>query len=62
MGGAKQSKSFLTRASFHSPEAQEGKCPAESPVADAEPPKPVHEVAFLENFFDELRRRVPVRK
>jgi len=31
-----------------------------TPVASAEGPKPEHEVVFLENFFDELRRRVPV--
>jgi hypothetical protein len=33
-----------------------------TPVAAAEPPKPEHEVVFLENFFDELRRRVPAGK
>jgi hypothetical protein len=33
-----------------------------TPVAAAEGPKPDHEVAFLLNFFDELRRRVPVGK
>lgn len=32
--------------------------PAESAAA----PKPEHEVAFLQNFFDELRRKVPVGK
>jgi hypothetical protein len=31
-------------------------------VSTAEPPKPVHEVVFLENFFDELNRRVPTGK
>ena len=28
----------------------------------AEPPKQEHEVVFLLNFFDELRRRVPAGK
>ena len=32
------------------------------PVEPAEPPKPEHEVAFLINFFDELRRRAPAGK
>jgi Tol biopolymer transport system component/tRNA A-37 threonylcarbamoyl transferase component Bud32 len=32
------------------------------PVQGAEAPKPEHEIVFLENFFDELRRRVPVGK
>jgi serine/threonine protein kinase/Tol biopolymer transport system component len=32
------------------------------PVQGAEAPKPEHEVVFLENFFDELRRRVPAGK
>jgi serine/threonine-protein kinase len=32
------------------------------PVASPEAPKPEHEVVFLQNFFDELRRRVPVGK
>ena len=32
------------------------------PVGPSESPKPVHEVTFLFNFFDELRRRVPVGK
>jgi hypothetical protein len=31
-------------------------------AAAAEAPKPEHEVVFLENFFDELRRRVPTGK
>jgi serine/threonine-protein kinase len=31
-----------------------------APVAGTEGPKPEHEVAFLQNFFDELRRRVPL--
>jgi serine/threonine-protein kinase len=31
-----------------------------TPVETAEAPKQEHEVVFLENFFDELRRRVPV--
>jgi hypothetical protein len=30
------------------------------PVATPEAPKPEHEVTFLFNFFDYLRRRVPV--
>jgi hypothetical protein len=30
-------------------------------VAATETPKPDHEVTFLFNFFDELRRRVPAR-
>jgi serine/threonine protein kinase len=30
-----------------------------TPVASAEAPKAEHTVVFLENFFDELRRRVP---
>jgi hypothetical protein len=33
-----------------------------TPVASAEAPKAEHEVVFLENFFDELRRRVRVGK
>ena len=32
----------------------------EVPVATPEPPKPQHEVTFVFNFFDELRRRAPV--
>ena len=32
-----------------------------TPVAAAETPKPDHEVTFLFDFFDELRRRVPAR-
>jgi hypothetical protein len=31
-----------------------------TPVASGEAPKPDHEVVLLLNFFDELRRRVPV--
>jgi hypothetical protein len=31
-----------------------------TPVKSAEPPKQEHEVMFFENFFDELRRKVPV--
>jgi Tol biopolymer transport system component len=31
-------------------------------VQGAEAPKPEHEVVFLENFFDELRRKVPAGK
>jgi Tol biopolymer transport system component len=31
-----------------------------TPVKSAEAPKQEHEVVFIENFFDELRRRVPV--
>jgi Tol biopolymer transport system component len=34
----------------------------EMPVATSEAPKPQHEVTFVFNFFDELRRRVPVGK
>ena len=33
-----------------------------TPVESAEAPKPEHEVVFLINFFDELRRRVPTGK
>ena len=33
-----------------------------TPVESAEPPKQEHEVVFLENFFDYLRRSVPVGK
>jgi serine/threonine-protein kinase len=33
-----------------------------TPVESAEAPKQDHEVVLLENFFDELRRRVPVGK
>jgi hypothetical protein len=29
---------------------------------EPEAPKQEHEVAFLENFFDELRRKVPTGK
>jgi hypothetical protein len=32
-----------------------------TPVAAVEAPKPDHEVTILFNFFDELRRRVPVK-
>ena len=32
-----------------------------TPVAAPEAPKQEHTVIFLENFFDELRRRVPVK-
>ena len=32
------------------------------PVAGADGPKPEHQVMFLQNFFDELRRKVPVSK
>jgi len=32
------------------------------PVETPEAPKADHEVVFLQNFFDELRRRVPVGK
>jgi hypothetical protein len=31
-----------------------------TPVESTEAPKPDHEVTFLFNFFDELRRRVPL--
>ena len=33
-----------------------------TPVESAEVPKQEHEVVFLENFFDELRRRAPAGK
>lgn len=33
-----------------------------TPVESADAPKQEHEVVFLQNFFDELRRRVPVGK
>lgn len=33
-----------------------------TPVESAESPKQGHEVVFLQNFFDELRRRVPAGK
>jgi hypothetical protein len=33
-----------------------------TPVESAGAPKQEHEVVFLENFFDELHRRVPVGK
>jgi hypothetical protein len=33
-----------------------------TPVESAEAPKQEHEVVFLQNFFDELRRRVPLGK
>jgi hypothetical protein len=33
-----------------------------TPVESAEGPKQEHEVVFLENFFDELRRRVLANK
>jgi hypothetical protein len=32
------------------------------PVESSEAPKPEHEVVFLQNFVDELRRRVPLGK
>jgi hypothetical protein len=31
-------------------------------VESAEAPRQEHEVVFLQNFFDELRRRVPLEK
>jgi hypothetical protein len=31
-------------------------------MESAEAPKQEHQVVFLQNFFDELRRRVPARK
>ena len=34
----------------------------ETPVESADAPKPEHEVTFLFNFFDELRRKVPTGK
>ena len=33
-----------------------------TPVVSAEAPKQEHQVVFLQNFFDELRRRVPLGK
>jgi hypothetical protein len=33
-----------------------------TPVESAGAPKQEHEVVFVQNFFDELRRRVPVGK
>jgi hypothetical protein len=33
-----------------------------TPVESAEAPRQEHEIVFLQNFFDELRRRVPVEK
>ena len=33
-----------------------------TPVASAEAPKQERQVVFLQNFFDELRRRVPPGK
>jgi hypothetical protein len=33
-----------------------------TPVESAGAPTPDHEVVFLLNFFDELRRRVPTKK
>jgi hypothetical protein len=33
-----------------------------TPVESTEAPKQEHEVVMLLNFFDELRRRVPVGK
>jgi len=33
-----------------------------TPVASAEAPKQEHQVVFVQNFFDELRRRVPLGK
>jgi hypothetical protein len=32
-----------------------------TPVTPTETPKPDHEVVLLLNFFDELRRRVPLK-
>ena len=31
-----------------------------TPVENADRPRPEHHVVFLQNFFDELRRRVPL--
>jgi hypothetical protein len=31
-----------------------------TPVESADGPRPEHHVVFLQNFFDELRRRVPL--
>jgi len=33
-----------------------------TPMESLETPKQDHEIVMLENFFDELRRKVPVRK
>ena len=33
-----------------------------TPVDTLETPKPEHEIVFLQNFSDELRRRVPMGK
>jgi hypothetical protein len=33
-----------------------------TPMGSADASKQEHEVVFLQNFFDELRRRVPVGK
>jgi hypothetical protein len=33
-----------------------------APVDTPEAPKADHEVVFLQNFFDELRRKVPTGK
>ena len=33
-----------------------------TPVESADAPKQEHEVVFLQNFFDELRRRVPLER
>jgi len=42
--------------------APEGKrALVQTPVAAPEAPKQEHTVVFLENFFNELRRRVPVK-
>ena len=35
---------------------------AVTPIETTETPKQKHEVVLLENFFDELRRRVPLGK
>jgi hypothetical protein len=32
------------------------------PVETQDTPKQEHEVVFLQNFFDEVRRRVPIGK
>ena len=40
--------------------APDGRLAVEVPVGTPELPKPEHEVTIPFNFFDELRRRVPV--
>jgi hypothetical protein len=40
--------------------APDGRVAVLTPVESTQTPKAEHTVVFLENFFDELRRRVPV--